>query len=142
MSAFQAMEVRAEDLMPMGQVSRRKRQKTARDTSLQPIMALQRSRKLVYVSDARTVVDSHAICLALDRRPYFCTGAGLDEAPEESKSCFHAVRLHHRCRVMRAPESACEHLGSLAHGLWEPPQGLDPSSVVAWLFRMSCCEVL
>ena len=142
MSAFQAMEVRAEDLVPMGQVSRRKRQKIARDASLRPIMALQRSRKLVYVSDARTVVDSHAICLVLGRHPYFCTGAGLDEAPEESKSCFHAVRLHHRCRVMRAPESACEHLGSLAHGLWEPSQGLDPSSVVAWLFRISCYEVL
>ena len=43
------------------------------------------------------------------------------------------TRIFHRCHVMRAPEAACEHMVSLAHHLWQPSQGLDPSSVVTQL---------
>ena len=96
-------------------------------------MTLRKDRKLVYIVDLSSRVNAAAVCQALDKYPFFTTGAGTDERPDPNRSAFHATRIFHRCRVMRAPEAACEHMGSLAHHLWQPSQGLDPSSVAAQL---------
>ena len=43
-------------------------------------------------------VDCGAVCVALDKYPYFTTGAGVEEVPDPSQRAFHALRLHHKCR--------------------------------------------
>ena len=48
--------------------------------------------------------------------------------------CWHAVRLYHRSRSMRAPESACERWGSLMHALWDSVAGWQPHRVISRLF--------
>ena len=95
-------------------------------------------QKLVVIRDVKTSVNVGAISEAIDRHAYFCTGALPGEAPVTEQSAWHACRVHHRGRVLRAPEAACEHLGSLAHQVWDPSQGLSPAPLIQRVHLMSC----
>ena len=44
--------------------------------------------------------------------------SSIDACPFFSKGTWHAVRVHHRGRVLFAPESACERMGSFMHMIW------------------------
>ena len=54
--------------------------------------------------------------------------------PTGDQQCWHACRLLHRCRLLRAPEAACERFGSFLHMLWSPVQGHDSWRMAARLF--------
>ena len=132
-TAWRRMELAMADLVPSGCGGRKRQKRTSDCLAIHPVMTLRKDRKLVYIVDLSSRVNAAAVCQALDKYPFFTTGAGTDERPDPNRSAFHATRIFHRCRVMRAPEAACEHMGSLAHHLWQPSQGLDPSSVAAQL---------
>ena len=54
-------------------------------------------------------LDPSVVSARLDADPYFACG------DPGNRSAWHAVRLHHRCRVLYAPEAACERIGSYMH---------------------------
>ncbi len=76
---------------------------------------------LVEVVETQLEVDVAAVSAALDMCPWFSVGRGGGR-----RVCWHATRVHHRCRLMFPPESACERLGSRMSALWNPRQGLGP----------------
>ena len=69
--------------------------------------------KLVYVCAAKYELDPSAVSASIDSDPQFALG-------ERSKLrlCWHAVRVHHRCRSMGASEAICERVGSLLGRAW------------------------
>ena len=75
-------------------------------------------RKIVQIVSIQNSVDISGVSASLDRCPFF------------SKSTWHALRLHHRCRLLFPPESACERLGSYLHQLWDSSQNLSPGPLM------------
>ena len=45
--------------------------------------------------------------------------------------CYHAARLVHRVRLLRAMESCCERWGSIIHQLWDGSVAWHPSRIAA-----------
>ena len=54
-------------------------------------------------------LDPSVVSARLDADPWFACG------DLGNRSAWHVVRLHHRCRVVYAPEAACERIGSYMH---------------------------
>ena len=69
--------------------------------------------KVVTVVGAKRALDHGALEAALATLPKF-TAPGVDGA-----HCYHAVRLVHRVRLLRAVDSCCERWGSMIHQLWD-----------------------
>ena len=84
--------------------------------------------KIVRVTAAETILDDSAVAASLLGNKFFT-------APDESGvHCWHAVRVFHRSRMMRGPESSCERWGSLMHCLWDSVAGWGPHRIVSRLF--------
>ena len=69
--------------------------------------------KVVTVVGAKRALDHGALEAALATLPKI-TAPGDDGA-----HCYHAVRLVHRVRLLRAVDSCCERWGSMIHQLWD-----------------------
>ncbi len=89
--------------------------------------------RLVIVRRVHLHVDSSAVSAALDAHPYFSCGAS-----REYRSAWHAVRLHHRCRLLYAPEATCERMGSYMHYQFRGWKGgtLSPAVLVGRVMLM------
>ena len=72
----------------------------------------------VYLVKKETKVNASAVSASIDACPFF------------SQCTWHAVRVHHRSRLLFAPESACERLGSYMHQLWSSAMGLAPGPLI------------
>ena len=72
----------------------------------------------VIVLTRQTKVDPSAVSSSIDACPFF------------SKDTWHAVRVHHRGRVLFAPESACERMGSFMHTIWNGQGALAPGPLI------------
>ena len=79
--------------------------------------------KLVQIIGYETTVDVGAISCSLDRHKWFVTGSD----PSPDRSTWHVMRIFHRCRLLKGQEQVCEHIGSLAHAIWDSSQGLTPA---------------
>ena len=60
---------------------------------------------------------------SLDKHKWFAVG-------NDGKFCWHALRLHHRSRLLRAPETACEFIGSIMHQQFSANQDLAPAPLM------------
>ena len=72
----------------------------------------------VIVLTRQTKVDPSAVSSSIDACPFF------------SKDTWHAVRVHHRGRVLFAPESACERMGSFMHTIWNGQGAMAPGPLI------------
>ena len=111
-------------------------------------------RKKTDISDARGPAVPRikgVFCYIAAARPRhigICHSFGMDESrlassllkdkrfvlpDEDGAHCWHAVRVYMRSR-MKAPESVCEHWGSLMHSLWDSVAGWQPHRMVSRLF--------
>jgi hypothetical protein len=105
--------------------SRRKRQKTSTRLFFQVgQMGVTRTGKLVIVARVHKHVDMSRVSASLDQYPFFAFGS------KGARSCWHASRTHHRCRILFGPESCCERLGSILHIHWDASQGLSPGPLM------------
>ena len=84
-------------------------------------------RCLVEVIHEKTRVDSSSVSASIDGDRYFAVGS----EPMKRASAWHAVRLHHRCRLLRGAEAVCEQLGSLAHCHWQDQRDEAPGVAMA-----------
>ncbi len=78
-----------------------------------------------------------AVASAIDTCTWFALGG-----QRSSPSAWHAARVHHRCRLLFPPESACERLGSRMTLLWSPWQGLSAGPLADRVFLAQaqvCC---
>ena len=88
------------------------------------------TKKLVLVTREVVRVSCRAVGATIDMRPWFSMGAGVG-----AYCCWHAARVHHRCRMLFPSDSACERVGSLLRLFWEPRAGeASPSSLVDKVF--------
>ncbi len=69
--------------------------------------------KVVTVVGTKRALDDVALEAALATLPHFAAPG------EDGAHCYHAVRLVHRVRLLRAVESCCERWGSIIHQLWD-----------------------
>ena len=72
-----------------------------------------------YVEVVRNLscVSPRAVAASLDRHSWF-------SSPNSSgQHCWAAARLHHRCRLLMAPDAACEGIGSLMRLSWSSRRG-------------------
>ncbi len=93
------------------------------------IGVLTNSNKLVLVLEKHVKVDMGAISASLDASRFFAYGPTAT-----ARSVWHAVRVHHRCRLLFPPESACERLGSELHRQWDDRQHLAPGPLIDRVF--------
>ena len=61
------------------------------------------------------------------RFQYFSCGI----EPSKRTSCWHAVRVHHRTRLLRGSEASCERFGSLLHQGWSDQEEASPAVAVS-----------
>ena len=83
--------------------------------------------KVVCVVGAKLELDENALEASLAREPSFTA------ASRDGDHCYHAVRLCHRVRMMRAMESCCERWGSFVHQLWDGNVCWHPSRIAGRL---------
>jgi hypothetical protein len=69
---------------------------------------------LVEVARSLRNVSAAEVAAALDTNSWF--GARPDQS--SGRTCWAIVRLHHRCRLLMAPDAACESVGSFMRLLW------------------------
>ena len=132
LAAYKLQPLTPKDLRTVHLASRGvKRRKTVELEAVVPrVRVMSGSRRLlVLLEKTEHVIDANAVSRSLDGHSWFSNGACL----ASSTNCWHAVRVHHRCRLLRAPEQVCEQLGSMLHGLWDPSQHLDPLAMVSRL---------
>ena len=55
--------------------------------------------------------------------------------------CWHAARLHHRCRLLSLPDAACESLGSQLRWLWDQRAGSVSPTVFADKLHLAAAGV-
>jgi len=99
--------------------------------------------RLVEVVRSLCTVDAERVAAAIDCEPWFSIGreawpaSSLPDFAERVRSrgiAWHAARLHHRCRLLFAPDACCESIGSLIRRHWDPERGLSPAEVADGVF--------
>jgi len=83
--------------------------------------------KLVRVVGADLELDFDALEASLTATPFFTAPA------PNGDHCWHAVRIVHRTRLLRAMESCCERWGSIVHQLWTGNVNWHPSRIAGRL---------
>ena len=83
--------------------------------------------QVVRVVDAEVIFYDDALEASLSSCTKF-TAANAD-----GSHCYHAVRLVHRVRLLRAVESCCERWGSIIHQLWDGNVVWHPSRIAGRL---------
>ena len=91
-----------------------------------------KSKHLVRIEKVHTVVDVALVAAAIDSCSWFCLGG----AGSRSWLAWHAARLHHRCRLLFSPDTACERMGSYLRLMWDPRQGSATPSAFADRLRL------
>lgn len=99
---------------------------------------------LVEVCRTLRVIDVAAVAAALDKHAWFAVGARAESSPNrgplphrrglEARSAWAAARVHHRCRLLIAPDACCEAVGSMVRNQWNPKRGLTPVQVADGVF--------
>eukprot|EP00439_Symbiodinium_sp_Y106_P054581 s2898_g7.t1 len=130
-AASSTHSVPVQDIQLVFRHARRKRRKTA-ETVFNDLRSW--NGKVVRIIATTRVVQPDAISRSIDCSSFFAQGS-LEVTARAS--AWHAVRLHHRARVLRGPESSCERLGSIAHQQWDSQQNLAPASIMARVHLMS-----
>lgn len=106
------------------------------DAAVGDLRILQRCRgeaiTVLVIAVASEQLDHTAISTSLDRFSWFA--AGDADGANRGRLCWHALRVHHRCRLLFPPEAACERLGSIMASLWHSSQGLAPGPLVDRVF--------
>ena len=74
----------------------------------------QAPRRLVEAQQVVWRIDTAAVAAALDTHTWFAIGGEGGHT-----AAWHACRVHHRCRLLFAPDSPCERMGSLLRLLWD-----------------------
>lgn len=76
--------------------------------------------KLVHIKEAVAELDWNAVSASIDSSPFFSRdGPKRATGMRRSFTCaWHAVRLHHQCRLLCVPEAACERVGSHMKHAW------------------------
>ena len=59
-------------------------------------------------------------------------------SPSKRTSAWHALRLHHRCRLLRGSEASCERIGSFLHSNWNDQEEVAPSVAVSRAHLIGC----
>jgi len=72
----------------------------------------------VIILTKQTKVNPSAVSSSIDACRFF------------SERTWHAVRVHHRGRLLFAPESACERMGSFMHTIWNGQGALAPGPLI------------
>lgn len=83
------------------------------------------AKRLVVVTELKVSVDSVALARSLETHPWFTVGRCSTDP-----KCWHVGRLHHRTRLLAAPEAAIERLGSIMNYQYEACAGLTPAQSV------------
>jgi hypothetical protein len=92
-----------------------------------------RARRLVRVIAEEVEVDIAAVSACIDTHSWFSVGRRGDVHDWRGRPllCWHAARLHHRCRLLAPPDVACESIGSLIRWLWDQRQGSISPAIFA-----------
>ena len=90
--------------------------------------------KLVEVERMIRSVDASAVSTSLEMVRWFAMGSG-----HNARCAWAAVRVHHRCRHLIAPDACCESLGSLMRHLWSSRRGLTPVQHADSVFLSQAC---
>lgn len=97
--------------------------------------------RLVEVCQTLRIIDVASVAAALDQHSWFAVGARAEASADSSpgqaaraRSAWAAVRVHHRCRLLIAPDACCESVGSIVRSQWNPKRGLTPSQVADGVF--------
>lgn len=100
--------------------------------------------RLVEVVRRLCTVDAERVAAAIDCEPWYSIGkeawpaSSLPDFAEHVRRrgamAWHAARLHHRCRLLFAPDACCESIGSLIRRHWDPERGLSPAEVADGVF--------
>ena len=120
--------------------STRKRSKSAANhPHMLRILQGPHGRRLVYMWGEKVVVDPAAISSSIDAHSWFAVGSTTAD-----KCAWHAARVHHRGRLMRAPETACEFVGSIIHRQFNETHGeLAPGPLMQRVLlaqgHVKCC---
>ena len=79
-------------------------------------------RALMYFEGSKEDVDVAKVAASLDMQSWFHIGLGVPRW-QLAKPCWHAGRVHHRCRLLFVPDTACEGIGSFLRLAWDQRQG-------------------
>ena len=100
--------------------------------------------RLVEVVRGLCAVDAERVAAAIDCEPWFSIGQEawpdsaipkfIERVRNRRTLTWHAARLHHRCRLLFAPDACCESIGSLIRRHWVPERGLSPGEVADGVF--------
>ncbi len=125
--AFKTYRVSVNSLSPARGMQRHLAIKVSRD------LDHDRSRKLVRVIADEIEVDISAVSAAIDMHSWFSVGrrGGAQVRRGRQLLCWHAARLHHRCRLLAPPDAACESIGSQIRWLWDQRVGSISPTVFA-----------
>ena len=94
--------------------------------------------KLVYIEACVKDLDWSAVSAAIDCNPHFSRdGPRFGRTRRSRTSTWHAVRVHHQCRMLGVPEACCERTGSAMKRLW----GKNPSVSVSALMDLTALAV-
>jgi hypothetical protein len=85
--------------------------------------------KLVHIEEVVTELDWSAVSASVDTNPYFSRDGPSRTRRSSGVSAWHAVRVHHQCRLMGSPEAVCERIGSIMKTAWNR----NPSAAVSTL---------
>ena len=94
--------------------------------------------KLVHIESPVTELDWSAVSSSVGSNPFFSRD-GPQPLPSSGArrrsrmSAWHAVRVHHHCRLMGVPEACCERVGSVMKRVW----GKNPSASVSTLMDIT-----
>ena len=109
--------------------------------AVSPGAVLSLKGRLVEVCHTLRFIDVASVAAALDQHPWFAVGARAEASAESSpgqaahaRSAWAAARVHHRCRLLIAPDACCEAVGSLVRSQWNPKRGLTPTQVADSVF--------
>ena len=82
--------------------------------------------KCVEVVHPLHAVHAAAVASALDFFPWF---SAVPDRIKDRPGCWAAARIHHRCRLLCAPDAACEGVGSHIRMMWDGRRGVGPAHV-------------
>ncbi len=85
------------------------------------------AQKFVMVQAMEAQVQVDEVSASLDAEPFFVHGPG---PARRGALVWHALRLHHRCRMLFPGESACERLGSQMHRFFDARQNPAPGPLM------------
>ena len=87
--------------------------------------------KLVYIEERVRELDWSAVSAAIDSNPYFTRdGPSFGKQRRSRVSTWHAVRVHHQCRLLGVPEACCERTGSIMKRLWQKNPSVSVSALM------------